>query len=163
MIEIVAAALVGAWVGSISPDIQAFSDTLMKQDRAPLAAMHAGERIQSDPHDQEREDVHIKWVKADFNAIDDRVKGAAILSGSRKRCVVLFPEIKTDGDPVYLLGHEALHCFKSRFHSGLPEFMTSEQIDKERELFLSGILPAILTPEQLADVRAFLDETKMGL
>jgi len=81
MIEIVAAALVGVWVGSISPDIYG---AVMRQELAPLAAMHAGERIGKDPHDQERAEVRIKWVKASFDAFDNRVKGAAILSADRK-------------------------------------------------------------------------------
>jgi len=160
MIEIVAAALVGVWVGSISPDIYG---AVMRQELAPLAAMHAGERIGKDPHDQERAEVRIKWVKASFDAFDNRVKGAAILSADRKKCVVILPEIETDGDPVYVLGHEVLHCFKSRFHSGPPDFMTAEQIDIERELMLSSVLPVVVTPEQLADVRGFLDEPEKCL
>jgi len=76
---------------------------------------------------------------------------------------VILPEIETDGDPVYVLGHEVLHCFKSRFHSGPPEFITAQQIDIERELMLSSVLPVVVTPEQLADVRGFLDEPEKCL
>lgn len=68
MIEVAAAALVGFVVGMAQPDIHAFADTVRKE-RAPLAAMHAGERIEKDPHDQEREAVHIRWGESRLRRI----------------------------------------------------------------------------------------------
>lgn len=160
MIELLIVALTGFFVGAAPSHSYEFSasTTSASQFSLPAASQNAGKPILVDPHDKPRDTVKMMWLQADLTSIHPVIRGVTLLSPDRQRCVIVVPSIKQDGDPVYVFGHEALHCFVSRYHEGEPgKFAESpDQADIARDYLVNSVLPKVVTPEKVAEVRTFL-------
>lgn len=156
MLDIVLALLLGWSVATVQQQPHCCSTKSVDNPfRLPFTQIH------SDPFHQEPDSVEIKWVKTSLSGIHPQLHGMAMLSKSRKRCVVLLPEIERDGPDVYVLGHEVLHCYKGIYHlPAIGEAMEfrADAIDVAREEGLKTWLPTILPADAVAEIERFLED-----